>query len=111
MTNKSLWWILTIPIVILSACTTTPPPSRFSGVSWYNGSEYVLADAYVRNGQFVPPPSRISETIALDGLYAVSPDGRPLPISGMPADFDLFARMPDPGSTPVARIRAGKRIE
>lgn len=107
---KSSLLALLVPIVVLSACTTTPPPSRFSGISWYDGRKYVYADAYVRNGKFVPKPGKISETIALDGLYATSPYGQPLPIAGMPADFDLYAKLPENGAEPVARIRGGKLV-
>lgn len=98
-------------ILMLGACATTPPPSRFSGVSWYDGREFVRVEAFVQNGKFVRTPSRISETISLEGLYAASPEGRPLPKAGMPADFDLFARPPERDSVPVARIRGGKRVD
>ncbi len=108
---RSIRMLLAVAPFFSGACVTTPPPSRFAGVSWYDGRQYVAADAYVRNGKFVRIPEEISETIELDGLYATSPDGRPLPVTGMPADFDLYAGPPQVGSSPVARIRGGKRIE
>lgn len=111
MTFRPICMMLAVALFLLGACATTPPPSRFAGVSWYDGHRYVAADAYVRNGKFVRMPEEISETIALDGLYATSPDGRPLPVTGMQADFDLYARPPQAGSNPVARVRGGKRID